>query len=120
MRPLQHIGICRHKKTGKNDKADENDCLFQVLMHLAPKDFFTHRRDAPVRSSGPTGQAEYAEKFFLLSDREIPIEQKQSKVEIDKLVKSHFANDIEQFWKKIRNEPGVKNFKLFEGDSSSF
>jgi len=25
---------------------------------------------------------------------------------IDKLVKSHFANDIEQFWRKIRNEPG--------------
>jgi len=26
---------------------------------------------------------------------------------IDKLVKSHFANDIEPFWKKIQNEPGV-------------
>jgi len=38
----------------------------------------------------------------------------------DKLVKSHFANDIEQFWKKIQNEPGVKNFKLFEGVSPSF
>jgi len=25
----------------------------------------------------------------------------------DKLVKSHFANDIEQFWIKIQNEPGV-------------
>ena len=39
---------------------------------------------------------------------------------LDKLVKSHFANDIEQFWEKIRNEPGVKNFKLFEGVSPSF
>jgi len=39
---------------------------------------------------------------------------------VDKLVKSHFANDIEQFWKKIQNEPGDKNFKLFEGDSPSF
>jgi len=39
---------------------------------------------------------------------------------LDKLVKSHFANNIEQFWKKIRNEPGVKNFKLFEGVSPSF
>jgi len=38
----------------------------------------------------------------------------------DRLVKSHFANDIEQFWKKIQNEPGVKNFKLFEGVSPSF
>jgi len=38
----------------------------------------------------------------------------------DKLVKSHFANDIEQFWKKIQNEPGVKNFKLFEAVSPSF
>jgi len=35
----------------------------------------------------------------------------------DKFVKSHFANDIEPFWKKIQNEPGVKNFKLFEGVS---
>jgi len=39
---------------------------------------------------------------------------------IDKLVKSHFANDIEPFWKKIQNEPGVKNFKLFEGVRPSF
>jgi len=39
---------------------------------------------------------------------------------IEKLVKSHFANDIEQFGKKIQNEPGVKNFKLFEGVSPSF
>jgi len=38
----------------------------------------------------------------------------------DKLVKSHFANGIEQFWKKIQNEPGVKNFKLFEGVRPSF
>jgi len=38
----------------------------------------------------------------------------------DKLVKSHFANDIELFWKKIQNEPGVKNFKLFEGVRPSF
>jgi len=38
----------------------------------------------------------------------------------DKFVKSHFANEIEQFWKKIQNEPGVKNFKLFEGVSPSF
>jgi len=36
------------------------------------------------------------------------------KRKFDKLVKSHFANDIEQFWKKIQNEPGVKNFKLFD------
>jgi len=39
---------------------------------------------------------------------------------IDKLVKSHFANDIEPFWEKIQNEPGVKNFKLFEGVRPSF
>jgi len=37
-----------------------------------------------------------------------------SHLKVDKLVKSHFANDIEPFWKKIQNEPGVKNFKLFE------
>jgi len=30
-------------------------------------------------------------------------------LKFDKLVKSHFANDIEPFWKKIQNEPGVKN-----------
>jgi len=42
------------------------------------------------------------------------------KLKPDKLVKSPFANDIEQFWKKIRNEPAVKNFNLFEGDSPSF
>jgi len=35
----------------------------------------------------------------------------------DELVKSHFASDIEQFWKKIQIEPGVKNCKLFEGVS---
>jgi len=39
---------------------------------------------------------------------------------IDKLVKSHFANDIEPFWKKIHPSPGVKNIKLFEGVSPSF
>jgi len=38
---------------------------------------------------------------------------------IDKLVKSHFVNDIEPFWKKIQNEPGVK-IKLFEGVRPSF
>jgi len=34
--------------------------------------------------------------------------------------KSCFANDFEPFWKKIQNESGVKNFKLFEGVSPSF
>jgi len=38
----------------------------------------------------------------------------------DELVKSHFVNDIEKFWKKIHKSPGVKNFKLFEGVSPSF
>jgi len=37
----------------------------------------------------------------------------------DELVKSHFASDIEQFWRKIQVEPGVKNCKLFEGVSPS-
>jgi len=39
---------------------------------------------------------------------------------LDGLVKSYFANDFEQFWKKIQNEAGVKNFKLSEGVSPSF
>jgi hypothetical protein len=30
------------------------------------------------------------------------------------------VNNIEQFWKKIHDEPGVKNCKLFEGVSPSF
>jgi hypothetical protein len=34
--------------------------------------------------------------------------------------KGCFANDIEQFWRKIHDRPGVKNCKLFEGASPSF
>jgi len=39
---------------------------------------------------------------------------------IDGFVKSHFATDIEPFWKEIQNGPGVKNFKLFVGVIPSF
>jgi len=46
--------------------------------------------------------------------------QQRNRALFDKRVKSHFANDIEPFWIKIQNEPGVKNFKLFEGMSPSF
>jgi hypothetical protein len=31
-----------------------------------------------------------------------------------------FTNDIEEFWKKIQDESGVKNCRLSEGASSSF
>jgi hypothetical protein len=34
--------------------------------------------------------------------------------------KPGFENDIEQFWKTIYDEPGVKNCILFEGVSPSF
>jgi len=39
---------------------------------------------------------------------------------LDGFVKSHFANDIEQFWKKIQNQPGVEDFRLLEGAGPSF
>ncbi len=29
-------------------------------------------------------------------------------------------SDIEQFWRKIHDESGVKNYKLFEGVSPSY
>jgi len=66
------------------------------------------------------------DEFPLINNLSLQIADKMSAgasfgpINFDKLVKSHFANDIEQFWKKIQNEPGVKNFKLFEGVSPSF
>jgi len=35
-------------------------------------------------------------------------------------VRAHFANQIEQSWKKIHDEHGVKNPLLFEGGNPSF
>ena len=47
-------------------------------------------------------------------------ENSKKLVTLYRFQKPCFANDIEQFWKKIYDEPGVKNCKLFEGVSPSF